>query len=114
MKLDDHLKELVLASRVTFCLLRVPVCVRMICSECRMRDLTVYFKYIQGKGDFNDEKCTACDYKHKKEAISCLLKICIEDEEDKRRQQQKLVGKKTRNYVIKKRIFENISQFNEI
>ena len=50
LKLDDHLKELVLASRVTFSLLRVPVCVRMICSECGMRNLTVYSKYIQGKG----------------------------------------------------------------
>ena len=66
LKLDDHLKELVLASRVTFSLLRVPVCVRMICSECGMRNLTVYFKYIQGKGDFNEEKCTSCDYEHKK------------------------------------------------
>ena len=59
LKLDDHLKELVLASRVTFSLLRVPVCVRMICSECGMRNLTVYSKYIQGKGDFNEENCTS-------------------------------------------------------
>ena len=47
LKLDDHLKELVLASRTNFSLLRVPVCVRMICSECGMRNLTVYSKYIQ-------------------------------------------------------------------
>ena len=86
LKLDDHLKELVLASRVTFSLLRVPVCVRMICSECGMRNLTVYSKYNQGKGDFNEGKCTSYGYEHKKEAISCLLKICIKDEEDRRRQ----------------------------
>ena len=44
LKLDDHLKELVLASRVTFSLLRVPVCVRMICSDSGMRNLTGYSK----------------------------------------------------------------------
>ena len=54
LKLDDHLNELVLASRTTFS----PLSVRMICNECELRNLTVYFKYIQGKGDLNEEKCT--------------------------------------------------------
>ena len=62
MKINDLLEELVLANQVTFSLLRVPVCIRIICGKCGMRNLTVYSNYIQGKEDLNEEKCTFCNY----------------------------------------------------